>query len=277
MKPEREITDEVDLCLPNGHLNPNAVGWSRQPLHRPNLRGWGRSKRWEYWGIVTPTHVVGLTVSSLDYAGVQSVYVLDRETGKEIVREAVVPLARGVVLPERAGTGSAHAEADGLTIDFDEVPGGTRLRARSAEIDIDLLASRPLGHECLAVVVPWSTRRFQYTVKDVGRPASGRISVGAVSHVVTADSSFAVLDHGRGHVFELEGGDRGDLAEGFQRVGVVIGGDDRTGRNAGRAGIGLRRQDQCVETQPRRGERQHAPKLTAAKYADGGPRREGKV
>ena len=198
MKPEREITDEVDLCLPNGHLNPNAVGWSRQPLHRPNLRGWGRSKRWEYWGIVTPTHVVGLTVSSLDYAGVQSVYVLDRETGKEIVREAVVPLARGVVLPERAGTGSAHAEADGLTIDFDEVPGGTRLRARSAEIDIDLLASRPLGHECLAVVVPWSTRRFQYTVKDVGRPASGRISVGAVSHVVTADSSFAVLDHGRG-------------------------------------------------------------------------------
>ena len=85
--PEREITSPVDLCLPDGRLNPAAIGWTRRPLHRANLRGWGRRKRWEYWGIVTPTHIVGLVASSLDYAGLYGVYVLDRATGEEIAKE----------------------------------------------------------------------------------------------------------------------------------------------------------------------------------------------
>ena len=106
----REITEPVDLCRPDGRLNPAAVGWTRTPLHRPNLPtgpvgGWGRNKRWEYWGLVTPTHVVGLTVSSLDYAGVEAVYVLDRANGREVVEEVTVPLGRGVELTARAGDG----------------------------------------------------------------------------------------------------------------------------------------------------------------------------
>lgn len=198
METEREITEPVDLCLPDGRVDRDAVGWSRRPLHRPNLRGWGRSKRWEYWGVVTPTHVVGLTVSSIDYAGVQSVYLLDRATGEEIVRDAVVPLARRVVLPARCGTGSAHVAAGGLRIDLDEAGEGTRLRASTDEVDVDVTALRPEGHECLAVVVPWSDRVFQYTVKDVGRPVRGRIGVRGTAYDVDAGDSFAVLDHGRG-------------------------------------------------------------------------------
>jgi hypothetical protein len=195
---EREITEPVDLCLPDGRLDRAAVGWSRRPLHRPNLRGWGRSKRWEYWGVVTPTHVVGLTVSSLDYAGVQSVFVLDRSSGRETVRDAVVPLGRGVVLPPMCGTGGAHVAARGLRIDLDETTEGTRLRAVTDTVDVDVVALRPEGHECLAVVVPWSDRQFQYTVKDVGRPARGRVTVRGTTYDVEPDDSFAVLDHGRG-------------------------------------------------------------------------------
>jgi hypothetical protein len=195
---EHEITDPVDLCLPDGRLNPDAVGWSRRPLHRPNLRGWGRRKRWEYWGLVTPTHVVGLTVSSIDYAGVESVNVLDRATGEEIVQDAVVPLARGVVLPASCGVGGAHVEAGGLRLDFDETAEGTRLRARTAEVDVDVVALMPEGHESMAVVVPWSDKTFQYTVKDVGRPSRGRITVRGRAYDVDASDSFAVLDHGRG-------------------------------------------------------------------------------
>ena len=198
MTTEREITSPVDLCLPSGRLDPAAVGWSRRPLHRPNLRGWGRGKRWEYWGLVTPTHVVGLTVSSIDYAGVQSVFVLDRASGEEIVEDAVVPLARGVVLPVSCGVGGAHVAAGGLQIDLDETDEGTRLRARTAAVDVDVTALRPPGHECMAVVVPWSDRTFQYTVKDVGRPARGCVTVRGSSYDADPSTSFAVLDHGRG-------------------------------------------------------------------------------
>ena len=66
---ERELTEPVALCLPNGSLNREAVGWSRRPLHDTSgigrgIRDRGRNKRWEYWAVLTPTHIVSLTVSS---------------------------------------------------------------------------------------------------------------------------------------------------------------------------------------------------------------------
>ncbi|MFI6226225.1 DUF2804 domain-containing protein [Micromonospora echinospora] len=198
MTHEREITEPVELCLPDGRLDPDAVGWTRRPLHRANLRGWGRRKRWEYWGVVTPTHILGVVASSLDYAGVHSVYLLDRATGAEIATEAVVPLARGVVLPERSGAGRVSVRSGAVTVTIDQTPGATVLRAGAGQVEIDLTMPLPPGHESLGVVVPWGRHRFQYTVKDVGRPVRGRFRVGTTWHDVPPTESFAVLDHGRG-------------------------------------------------------------------------------
>ncbi|MFV2177866.1 DUF2804 domain-containing protein [Actinomadura sp. LOL_016] len=197
---EREIVRPVDLCLPDGSLNPAAVGWTRRPLHRANLRGWGRAKRWEYWGIVTPRHIVGLVASSLDYAGVHGVYVLDRETGEELGRDAVVPLAAGARFPDRSGEGTASVRGGGVAVGTREEPDGTRLRALAPAIgvDLDLTVPVPDGHESLGVVIPWTANRFQYTVKDVGRPVHGTLRLPSGTHPVSAGDSFAVLDHGRG-------------------------------------------------------------------------------
>lgn len=200
MTHERELTEPVDLCLPNGRLNPAAVGWTRRPLHRANLRGWGRAKRWEYWGVVTPSHILGLTASSLDYAGVHGVYVLERATGKELSKDVVVPFARGTRFPPRGGlgTGTASVRGPGLAIDIDQRPDGSSIRATAPGVEIDLTVPLPAGHESLGVVIPWSERRFQYTVKDVGRPVRGTLKVHDRTHVVSEPDSFAVLDHGRG-------------------------------------------------------------------------------
>ena len=192
-----EITESVLLCRDNGRLNPEAVGWSRRPLHRANLRGWGRTKRWEYWGGVTHDAIVGMTISSLDYVGVHSIYVLDRRSGEDLVRSAIEPLARSVELPDRSGVGTARARAGGVALEFAASPAGTRLIARAP--DIELVADVGPSRESLAVVVPWSERRFQYTVKDVGRPVSGTLRLfGEELSFGHGDGSFAVLDHGRG-------------------------------------------------------------------------------
>ena len=195
---EREITEPVDLCLPSGRLNRAAVGWTRGPLHRTAMTGWGRTKRWEYWGFVTPTHVIALTVADLDYAAQHQVWVLDRATGVEVDTVAVVPLGRGAVLPASSGGGPVRASAKGLDIAIDEGERGTRLRAATGRVEVDLVASAPEGHESLGVVVPWSDRLFQYTLKDVARPVSGTLVVDGVRHDLPADGSWAVLDHGRG-------------------------------------------------------------------------------
>lgn len=197
---EREITSRVALCLPGGDLNPEAVGWSRTPLHDTSgigrgLRDRGRNKRWEYWAVVSPTHIISLTVSSLDYAGVHGFWVRDRRTGVTVDRGRVGGpwTAR---LPSSLGAGPVTARMRGLDISITDVRGGTRLTADAAGLSVDVIAERPVAHESMAVVVPWSRRRFQYTVKDVVRPAIGHVTVEGVTTELA--DAWAVLDHGRG-------------------------------------------------------------------------------
>lgn len=198
---ERELTRPVALTRPDGTLNPDAVGFARRALVDTSgiggRRGWGRNKRWEYWNVMTPTHIVALTVSSIDYAAVHEVWVFDRATERSWGAAPTVLPARDVDLPPSLGGGPALARAKGLRIAV--TPGGDswRLFAEIPEASFDITVTRPPDHDLLAVVVPWSERRFQYTVKDVALPARGTITVEGVAHEVP-DGSWAVLDHGRG-------------------------------------------------------------------------------
>lgn len=199
---EREITTAVSLTLPNGRLNPAAVGWTRQPLHDTSgvatRTGWGRNKRWEYWAVVSPTHLLALTVASIDFAAVSEVWVFDRATGRSVGHSAIRAFGAGVSLPPSLGVGPASARAARLSIDITEREGASLLSASIDGARFEVEALVPPGHERLGVVVPWSDRRFQYTVKDVARPARGWVEVDGVRHDLDADDTWAVLDHGRG-------------------------------------------------------------------------------
>lgn len=194
---EREITRPVDLAR-GRRLNPEAVGWSRAPVHRTRIAGWGRTKRWEYWGIVTDRFVVGLTVAGLDYLANCAVYVLDRRTGEETTRSGIRPLHRprfgddpgDGTLRAAAGVGAGRV---GIEVDDDE--GRTSIRAQARGLQVSLEVTRP-GHDSLAVVVPWSERRFQYTLKDHANPVTGTVTLDGATHEL--GTGWAVLDRGRG-------------------------------------------------------------------------------
>ena len=198
----RELTGRVPLTLANGRLNPSAVGWARQPLvDTAGLgRGRGRNKRWEYWNVITPTHILALTVSAIDYACVNEVWVLDRATRHTWGGGETTILRQVSSLPPSLGEGPARARTKTLEISVEDVAAGTRLRAAHLRdaVSFDVVAELPVGHERLAVVVPWSETRFQYTVKDVARPAHGTLTIEGRTVEVPAGQSWAVLDHGRG-------------------------------------------------------------------------------
>lgn len=202
---EHEITERVSLTDQDGGVNPNALGWTRTPLHDtsgiPGRGHWGRNKRWEYWGIMTPTHIIALTISCIDYLSLHSVWVYDRATGEAIDTTVLSPGGRSTTLPASLGDGPARARTGKVTLDIDEISGGTTLRGTAPRVSFDITAERPAGHESLGVVVPWrrgdSIRRFQYTVKDVVRPALGTLTIDGTAMDVP-DGSWAVLDHGRG-------------------------------------------------------------------------------
>jgi hypothetical protein len=205
----RELTDPISLTAPDGRLNPAAVGWARHPvvdttgIGRGPHRTWGRNKRWEYWSVITPTHILALTVSAIDYAAVHEAWVFERTTQRSWHRGATVLPQRGVELPSRLDAGPARGRAKDLEVSVeplgerrDGAAPTVRLRASFGQTSFEVTVTRPDRHECLAVVVPWSSTRFQYTVKDVALPAAGSVTIDGKTHELT--DGWAVLDHGRG-------------------------------------------------------------------------------
>lgn len=249
---ETELVDASNLSLslvdhvqPTISLNPAAHGWSRCPLGDTRLySGLGafmRNRRWEYYGIMTPRHVIGITISSLDYAGVNQLFILDRESGKSLSKEIIAPLARGVNLPDTYGPDTtASFESKDLSIRIVEsrsesdritsitVTATTDHKQGKGRISLDLTLARPITSDALHVVVPWNARQFQYTIKEPAIPCSGTLTIDGVVHAISSPSAFAVLDHGRGRwpysmVWNWAAGSGISPTTG-QRIGLQLGG-----------------------------------------------------
>lgn len=189
-----ELTDTVDLCDARGLLNPAAVGWSRAPMHRANLRGRGRIKRWEYWAVTQGDLVFAVTVSDLDYAALHAVYLLEAD-GRETTASAIVPFARAG-LTDHVGSAPLSVRTKALEIQITPDASGVSLSAQTTQLRAAFRIEHPQGHEALGVVVPWGSRRFQYTVKENTLPAVGDVVVRGERLVF--DDAYATVDHGRG-------------------------------------------------------------------------------
>lgn len=202
--PEPELTgDTVALCGPDGLLNRAAVGWSRHPLHDCTLhRRWPRKKRWNYWCITSDRYLFSVTLSTLDYAGLAFVYVLDFETREFIERTWTVPFARGIEMSNTV-EGRCAYEGQGIRVAFDQTSERIALNVRCSRfgngpLEAAVAIDVPPAHESLNVVVPWDDLRYQFTSKQHALPASGTVTYnGTTIHFDTA-ASYACLDFGRG-------------------------------------------------------------------------------
>ncbi len=202
LRTEPELTEPIDLCDDRGNLNRPAVGFSRAPLHRCNLRGHPlRKKRWNYWAVTNERYAFSATIADVDYLGLASVYLIDFQTGR-MIEKAVTPPLGGQPMPE-----AVHADVFfkdkklqvALTDDGEAV--SIRAEAPSFEgapMNAEFAIARPQGHETLNVVIPWSHDRFQFTSKQNTLPASGRVQIDDEEFVFEEGKSFAVLDYGRG-------------------------------------------------------------------------------
>ena len=183
----REITAPVELVRPDGRLNPDAVGWSRRPLHdtsgvKRGLRGLGRNKRWEYWLVTTPEVLVSLTLSDIDYAGVHTVWAYERATGRRVDESAVVPFAWHTDLPGSLGAGVAEAgrTADGRALGLQfggKWTDGTGQRENAVVVDGTLFplhdsargtAPSPPGESSWRSTACWASRRTSATAGEEG-------------------------------------------------------------------------------------------------------------
>ena len=222
---EPEITAPVELCLPSGkQLNPAARGWSRQVLHTANLKGrWGRTKKWDYWAILAGDWSIALVYADVDYLGIAEVWWCDLLTGHTGGRAANVPGSRGISLPDLPGTDPLRYRSKKIEVAITDDPDGTTIAAWWKESDgsrssLNARIDRPIGHESLNVVIPWSDRQFQYTSKHQARPAHGTLEVGDQVVHFGASAGSAAVDAAVDAEVEAEDGVAGKGAATTHRV-----------------------------------------------------------
>jgi hypothetical protein len=198
---EPELFKPVNLCLADGRLNRDAVGWSRQPLHNCNLSGNPlRKKRWNYWCITTDQFLFSVTLSNIDYLGLAFIYFLDFET-KNFHELTVTRLfGNGCELGNFVSDGAFFKDTK-LTLSLAPDGEKTAIRVECPDfgghrLSADLLVTYPQSHQTLNVVIPWSDRRFQFTSKQNTLPVNGNVQIGSDQY--SAESGFACLDFGRG-------------------------------------------------------------------------------
>ena len=157
------------------------------PLHRANLRGgWGRNKRWDYWAILAGDLVVSCVYADVDYLGLAEVWWVDLASGRTGGRGIATPLGLGLDLPDVPGSAPLRVErrrfrldiTDDNTEDDTKEEGATRITATWREKNgaagrLDATIALPAGHESLNVVIPWSSRRFQFTSKHQAQTGPG--------------------------------------------------------------------------------------------------------
>lgn len=200
---ERELVEPVDLCQPNGHLNPDAVGWSRRPIQRCNLKGrWLAKKRWNYWALTTETNLFSATISNVDYIGMVFIYFADFKSGEMIEKTIITPFGAGCNMPETVRESLSFLQK-GISVEMEQTAKGVRIAVETPDFDSKPLSAEffvtyPQAHETLNVVIPWNERTFQFTAKHNTLPVVGSVRLADREIRFEGPQSFACLDYGRG-------------------------------------------------------------------------------
>lgn len=214
--PQREIKEAGPLLTGQGDLAQ--VGWSRHPLLDCNLEEARfyrfrpvqrfRLKRWDYYGVTTPTTYFSATLADVGYLGSAFVCTIDTSTGEYQEGTLTIPLARGIRLPRNSHEGESCFDNGRVRLSFQaerEIrrlsvswPGFGRRGLRA-----EILLRLPPSHESMTIVIPIGKKRFYYNRKVNCIPAEGWIERGEGREVLHSSSCLGNLDWGRG-VWELD-------------------------------------------------------------------------
>jgi hypothetical protein len=190
-----------------------------------------RIKRWDYYGLTTPTHFFSATLADLGYAGQAFVYLMDFKTGHYHEETLTIPLARGIKLPRNSTQGNSLFDNGKHRLEFVLEPDARKIsvvwpdfegETLSAELELSL----PPDHESMAIVIPIPGKRFYYNRKVNCIPAGGWVRHGELEIPVQPETSLGNMDWGRGvweyRSFWVWASASGHLPDG-RRVGLNMG------------------------------------------------------
>ena len=208
---QQRIQHEGPLLKKDGSLSQ--VGWSPQPMLDCNLEQAKfyrlkflqplRIKRWDYYGIFTPTHYFSFTISDVGYMGMIFCYVLNFETQKFEEKTIITPFGAGVTLARNSTKGISTFENKQLKLRFEISANKRRIICDwpafgGAGLKADITLSLPKDYESMNIIIPIEEKRFYDNRKINNMPASGVIHYDGQEFALDSQTCLGNLDWGRG-------------------------------------------------------------------------------
>ncbi|OGO18495.1 MAG: hypothetical protein A2Z14_19845 [Chloroflexi bacterium RBG_16_48_8] len=191
-----ELSEQHELhtsgFLLDARGNVTQVGWSRQPLLDCNLEQANfyrlrslqpfRIKRWDYYGVTTPSFYFSVTLADLGYAGQAFAYFVDFEQGQHTEETVTIPFGSGMRLPRNSMEGESIYQKGSLKIQFVVRPEERHLMVEwpgfsGKDLVADLKMNLPSHHESMVIVIPFTRGRCFYISKGELYPG-GRLGGG---------------------------------------------------------------------------------------------------
>ena len=206
---QKEITEKSKLLDEEGKLVQK--GWASDLImtyNRENIAAsWFRIKEWDYYAVLNSDFGITFTVADLGYIGLLSIVWLDFQKEIFIPEEEIVLLPRGNFdLPSSSQEGNVKLQKKGIDLEFIREPEKRYLSVEYSKFDNGkgLLAELELEQDpnakSIVIVSDWEEKpkRFYYNQKINCMPTKGTVQIGEKEFKFEKDSSFSVLDWGRG-------------------------------------------------------------------------------
>ena len=206
---QHEITRPGPLLDRKGQLRE--PGWARRPLLAYDRKAVKvsalRLKEWDYYYIgCGDRYGLALTVADNGYMGLDSISFLNFEEGWEITKSPIQVLTRGKkALSPSSRDGSVRSAGKDHYLAFRKEDCYRILTFKmgafrdGAPIEGAVTLTDPEA-DSIVIATPFDGDRkaFYYNQKINCLPAEGRVRIGKESYVFTPETSFGVLDWGRG-------------------------------------------------------------------------------
>lgn len=228
MKMQHEITAPSPLLTARGQLQQ--IGWARRPLLDCNLEQVHapfRLKKWDYYCLFLPTHVVAFAIADLSYASSGFVYIIDRQTQQITERAVSLPLASRVQLPRNSTDGVSSFQWQKIAMRFETTLPHRHLvihwpNFAGKDLHIDVNLSQAPQHDSMAISIPMGERGFYWNHKINCLPVSGSVCWGDVPLTCEPTTTLATFDWGRG-IWPYQSRWVWANASGFHHHGQTIG------------------------------------------------------
>lgn len=205
---QHQIVTPGDLLDGNGSLLQK--GYSTQAVLNYNRAGiktppW-RIKEWDFYQVSNDDYCLQLTIGHVSYAGSIAVKLFEFATGKhdEVSRMLALPFSR-LRMPLSAEEGDLTYSRKDMFMQFQVYEGGRRLICRAGgrgslpRMEVDVALTQP-DKTSLVIATPFDEHRsyFYYNHKINCMPAAGFVKVDDKEYRFEPESSFGLLDWGRG-------------------------------------------------------------------------------